>query len=302
MPPPSLSHSMGLPAVEQTPSPMALKAALVMRGASMHDPMPGKAKASSSQSEGFDDFGEECEDVVSATSSEEVHDSFGVSVATSEAGDFAPISQNDRLKSLQAPAWWAEALSPNDMRSKYSRPLGSVDDEMLYAAWWGRVRPARKENTDPKVHSTFECGLEDRPADPRPQLEGGHDVQLWSKDSSSQVDGGDDGSLRERWWCAVRHRTDHHSAAEKRSSPVDSSPSSSSDALRHHDYTLARAGGTRRAMRQKCSARVKLESPIAPLPAPARASPVAEESSSVGMLAFDAWWSPAPEYPQYVTL
>jgi hypothetical protein len=240
----SLSLAKTLPAMEQTPSPMNLKEALVIRGSTVTSKRGSSCTSSSpSVSEGFDDSGQEYDtDTLSVTSAEDFHDSLSEAAdcalrSNSSNGNKLPMAQltvcarqlvrahpekwlahpkshTDLLKSLNAPAWWAEALPPRDADSSTSQRR---------------------------------------------------------KDSSSQLQGGNDGQLHEKWWSAIRHRTDHHFAAEKH-------------ALRHHDHTLARAGGTRRAMRKDFSARVKLESPIAPLPAPACISPNVEESVSLDML------------------
>ena len=300
--PPVLSLSPTRRDVDQEPSPLVLKKLLVMRGASMPQLLPGPGKVAKLHRElSQESFDEEdmleCDDNVSVTSSQDCDDAFeNASVASASDDGFprahpekwaagrsyrgregatspirrgregatSPIrtpsgvakSDKNLLANMNAPAWWAEALSPNKRSSPPLLPRlkSEVDDKVLYDAWWTRVRPARGEKEeaaeDPKAHSAVaytDCAV---PAHP-----------------TSQVDADHDGTLREAWWLSVRHRTKF--AAEKQSSPVDRSPTSSSDALRHHDYTLARAGGQRPSMRKDFSNRAKLESPVAPLPAPA---------------------------------
>ncbi|KAJ1473244.1 hypothetical protein T484DRAFT_1973488 [Baffinella frigidus] len=276
--PPALTFLASRAAVAYTPSPANMKPQLLNRSALLPS-MPVKGKVvqrENSRTESFDgdDFDDEC-DNISTTSSQDVNDSFEEYVASDDGLSASArlgvlrgarpqnasqktqnASHKNLLKSMNAPAWWAEALSHHDVEKKAAE---TTEDSFLHHAWWTRVRPAREDNQTasegPKAHSPIRSQV----------LEVGHDEALWSA-----------------WWSSVRIRT-MTSCAQKRSSYVDSSPGSSSDALRHHDYALARAGGARRSMRKDLSKRTKLESSVAPLPAP-----VAEPGASQDMPAESA--------------
>ena len=311
--PPGLSMAASRPPADYTPSPSNLKPQLVMRGASMPQmlrqnslavPTIWKAQHDMSASESFDEADLEmleCDDNVSVTSSEDVKDSFHESAASDEStptrrlmrgysGKWAKSESPTRRTRTDVPAWWGHTLSPSEQVTE-ATAKAEVDngapekvDQVLYEAWWTRVRPAREEKAgemeDPKVESCVASSA--RPARPMSQLEEDQD-----------------GHLRDIWWSSVRHRMLTFTAdAAKQSSPLDRSPTSSSDALRHHDYTLHRAAGTRRGMRKDTSKRVKLESRITPLPEPVAdlssqdMTPWQESASFVGAL-FDTWWGSA---------
>ncbi|KAJ1479324.1 hypothetical protein T484DRAFT_1959169 [Baffinella frigidus] len=127
-----------------------------------------------------------------------------------------------------------------------ARPRRRVDGKVLYEAWWLRVRPASGEKAGAEVVQSSVAPASGRQARPRSQVEGGHDAHL-----------------RDVWWSSVRHgKRTFPAADEKRSSPLNRGPTSSSDEFRHHDFTLCRAAGARWKMRKNTSNRAKPESPI----------------------------------------
>ncbi|KAJ1476684.1 hypothetical protein T484DRAFT_1824100 [Baffinella frigidus] len=208
----------------------------------------------------------ECDDNVSVTSSCEFNDYASVSVASDAflplmrvtSDKWAEKTHKDLPNSIDDRCW-REAASPNEMLS-HKKPWGldtkmratgkaevnkgpaKVDGKVLYEDWWSRVRPASGEKA------------------------GAAEVQ------SSVAPASDRGILND----TSRAQLENPLIPAPSPAPSELREPSSSDALRHHDFTLFRAAGTRRGMRKDTSNRAKLESPIlagtespgAPSPAP----------------------------------